>query len=256
MATSYTETYTLNYERSNALNEWQLSSLLNAFTSVSVAHDRALEQGQMAKQNLLWIITQHDIHIQRLPENGETLRVTTTAWGHNAFFCFRSYAVADQTGTEIIHGDTSYMLIDATTRQVARIPKQVITRYESVYTKRGPHFPRLQRTLTGLTVHEHPHVVQFTDLDTNGHTSNTVYLDWIVNDLGWEWQQQYVPCHLAIKYEKELLYHQSLTTAFAVEPQEHGRVITHHRIQSEAVRHALLQITWQPRSGVTGEPSR
>ncbi|MDO4680417.1 MAG: thioesterase [Aerococcus sp.] len=244
MGKSYTQTYLLNYERVNALNEWQLSAMLNAFVSTAIQQDHILSVA--SHQQLLWVITQHDIQITRLPHNGETLQVKTTAWGHNAFFCFRSYEVMDEEGVEIIHGETTYMLIDADTRQVARIPDTVIEQYDSRYERRGPRLPRLTKSLPDAD-QTHAHQVQFIDLDMNGHMSNAIYLDWLMNDLGLEWQQQYLPKHVTIKYEKELLYKDSLTIKTAIRETEAGEVVTDHVIESTSDRNALIQLTWEQR---------
>lgn len=244
MPNSYTATYTLDYERCNALNDWRLSAMLNAFSSTSIAHDRATRK---KTSPFLWVITQNDITIHRLPKNGEEVQVTTTAWGNNAFFCFRSYRVEDASGKEIIHAETVYALIDKKKRQLIRIPEEVVEQYDSHRVRRGAPIPKLPKTLDHVDLMD-TLTIQFSDLDTNGHTSNAVYLDWVMNALGRDWHQYYFAEHITIKYEKELLYQQRVDQQIAILERTDDVATTCHIIQVEGERHAIIQVTWHKRS--------
>ena len=53
------------------------------------------DQDMLEKYNLVWIITDYDIDVVRLPKFGEEMTIETEALSYNRLFCYRRCTVFD-----------------------------------------------------------------------------------------------------------------------------------------------------------------
>ena len=74
--------------------------------------DRCLEQ-----YNLVWIITDYDIDVIRLPRFAEEITIETEALTYNRLFCYRRFTIYDEAGQEIIHMVATFVLMDRDSRK-------------------------------------------------------------------------------------------------------------------------------------------
>ena len=194
----------------------QVSSMQSMELGIS---DRDL----LEQRNLVWIITDYDITVHRLPVFDEQITIETQALAHNRLFCYRSFVVRDQ--------------MDRDSRKVQSVPEEITEPYESPFEKkirRGPRYPELNGAM------EQDYHVRFYDLDMNGHVNNTKYLDWVFEVMGAEFLTQYIPKSVHLKYVKEVLPGGMITSSV-----EREGMISNHVISSEGQIHAQALITWE-----------
>ena len=210
--------------------------------SLQVSGMQSIELGVSDKAiledyNLVWIITEYDIEVVRLPRFAEEITIETEALSYNRLFCYRRFTIYDETGQELIHMMATFVLMDRDSRRVHVVEPEIVAPYQSDFDKkliRGPKYESLNESISK------DYHVRFYDLDMNGHVNNSKYLDWIFEVMGADFLTQYIPKKINLKYVKEVRPGGVITSAV-----ERTGLETKHEITSDAATNAQAIITWQ-----------
>ena len=174
--------------------------------SLQVSGMQSIELGVSDKAilenyNLVWIITDYDIEVDRLPRFAEEITIETEALSYNRLFCYRRFTIYDETGQELIHMMATFVLMDRDSRKVHAVEPEIVAPYQSDFDKkliRGPKYESLDEPVSK------DYHVRFYDLDMNGHVNNSKYLDWIFEVMGADFLTHYIPKKINLKYVKEV----------------------------------------------------
>ena len=210
--------------------------------SLQVSGMQSIELGVSDKAiledyNLVWIITDYDIEVARLPHFAEEITIETEALSYNRLFCYRRFTIYDEAGQELIHMMATFVLMDRDSRKVHAVEPEIVVPYQSDFDKkliRGPRYEPLEE-LVSKDYH-----VRFYDLDMNGHVNNSKYLDWIFEVMGADFLTQYIPKKINLKYVKEVRPGGVITSAV-----ERTGLKSKHEITSDDATNAQAIITWQ-----------
>ncbi len=210
--------------------------------SLQVSGMQSIELGVSDKtileeHNLVWIITDYDIEVVRLPRFAEEITIETEALSYNRLFCYRRFTIYDETGQELIHMMATFVLMDRDSRKVHAVEPEIVAPYQSDFDKkliRGPKYANLEEPVSK------DYHVRFYDLDMNGHVNNSKYLDWIFEVMGADFLTQYIPKKINLKYVKEVRPGGVITSAV-----ERTGLKSKHEITSDDATNAQAIITWQ-----------
>ena len=210
--------------------------------SLQVSGMQSIELGVSDKTiledyNLVWIITEYDIEVVRLPRFAEEITIETEALSYNRLFCYRRFTIYDETGQELIHMLATFVLMDRDSRKVHAVEPEIVAPYQSDFDKkliRGPKYESLEEPVSK------DYHVRFYDLDMNGHVNNSKYLDWIFEVMGADFLTQYIPKKINLTYVKEVRPGGVITSAV-----ERNRLKSKHEITSDGATNAQAIITWQ-----------
>ncbi|WP_261445632.1 acyl-[acyl-carrier-protein] thioesterase [Streptococcus mitis] len=210
--------------------------------SLQVSGMQSIELGVSDKTiledyNLVWIITDYDIEVVRLPRFAEEITIETEALSYNRLFCYRRFTIYDESGQELIHMMATFVLMDRDSRKVHAVEPEIVAPYQSDFDKkliRGPKYEPLEEAVSK------DYHVRFYDLDMNGHVNNSKYLDWIFEVMGADFLTQYIPKKINLKYVKEVRPGGVITSAV-----ERTGLESKHEITSDGATNAQAIITWQ-----------
>ena len=210
--------------------------------SLQVSGMQSIELGVSDKTiledyNLVWIITDYDIEVVRLPRFAEEITIETEALSYNRLFCYRRFTIYDEVGQELIHMMATFVLMDRDSRKVHAVEPEIVAPYQSEFDKkliRGPKYESLNEPISK------DYHVRFYDLDMNGHVNNSKYLDWIFEVMGADFLTQYIPKKINLKYVKEVRPGGVITSSV-----ERTGLESKHEITSDGVTNAQAIITWQ-----------
>ena len=210
--------------------------------SLQVSGMQSIELGVSDKTiledyNLVWIITEYDIEVVRLPRFAEEITIETEALSYNRLFCYRRFTIYDEAGQDLIHMMATFVLMDRDSRKVQAVESEIVAPYQSEFDKkliRGPKYANLEAPISK------DYHVRFYDLDMNGHVNNSKYLDWIFEVMGAEFLTQYIPKKINLKYVKEVRPGGVITSAV-----ERTGLESKHEITSDGATNAQAIITWQ-----------
>ena len=210
--------------------------------SLQVSGMQSIELGVSDKtileeHNLVWIITDYDIEVVRLPRFAEEITIETEALSYNRLFCYRRFTIYDEEGRELIHMIATFVLMDRDSRKVHAVEPEIVAPYQSDFDKkliRGPKYESLDEPFSK------DYHVRFYDLDMNGHVNNSKYLDWIFEVMGADFLTQYIPKRINLKYVKEVRPGGVITSSV-----ERTGLESKHEITSDGATNAQAIITWQ-----------
>ena len=211
--------------------------------SLQVSGMQSIELGVSDKTiledyNLVWIITDYDIEVARLPRFAEEITIETEALSYNRLFCYRRFTIYDEAGQGLIHMMATFVLMDRDSRKVHAVESEIVAPYQSDFDKkliRGPKYESLNEPVSK------DYHVRFYDLDMNGHVNNSKYLDWIFEVMGADFLTQYIPKKINLKYVKEVRPGGVITSAV----ERRSGLETKHEITSDGITNAQAIITWQ-----------
>ena len=143
--------------------------------SLQVSGMQSIELGVSDKAilenyNLVWIITDYDIEVVRLPRFAEEITIETEALSYNRLFCYRRFTIYDEAGQELIHMMATFVFMDRDSRKVHAVEPEIVAPYQSDFNKkliRGPKYESLEEPFSK------DYHVRFYDLDMNGHVNNS-----------------------------------------------------------------------------------
>ena len=210
--------------------------------SLQVSGMQSIELGVSDKAiledyNLVWIITDYDIEVVRLPRFAEEITIETEALSYNRLFCYRRFTIYDETGQDLIHMMATFVLMDRDSRKVHAVEPEIVAPYQADFDKkliRGPKYESLEEPISK------DYHVRFYDLDMNGHVNNSKYLDWIFEVMGADFLTQYIPKKINLKYVKEVRPGGVITSAV-----ERTGLESKHEIASDGATNAQAIIIWQ-----------
>ena len=191
----------------------------------------------LEQYNLVWIITDYDIDVVRLPQFAEEITIETEALTYNRLFCYRRFAIYDEAGQEIIHMVATFVLMDRESRKVHPVASEIVAPYQSEFSKkllRGPKYAELEEAISK------DYHVRFYDLDMNGHVNNSKYLDWIFEVMGAGFLTNHIPKKINLKYVKEVRPGGMITSSYELNGLE-----SNHQVTSDGDINAQAKIIWQ-----------
>ena len=210
--------------------------------SLQVSGMQSIELGVSDKAiledyNLVWIITDYDIEVVRLPRFAEEITIETEALSYNRLFCYRRFTIYDEAGQGLIHMMATFVLMDRDSRKVHAVEPEIVAPYQSEFSKKLMRGPKYQSLENPISKDYH---VRFYDLDMNGHVNNSKYLDWIFEVMGADFLTQYIPKKINLKYVKEVRPGGVITSSV-----ERTGLESKHVITSDGATNAQAIITWQ-----------
>ncbi|MGT2907165.1 acyl-ACP thioesterase domain-containing protein [Streptococcus dentiloxodontae] len=240
MGKTFKMTYQVPFYETDVNHNVKLSTLLSVALQVSSKQSEELGNADdyvYKTYNLVWVITDYDITIDRLPVYNEIVTIETEAVAYNKLFCYRDFYIYGEKGDKIMTIGSTFVLMDYDTRKVAEVPDDLVAPYESDKIKkilRGPKYKLLENA-----EHTFYHVRYF-DLDMNGHVNNSKYLEWMLDVFELDFLTNYIPKKIHLKYVKEIHHGNDIHSAYQLDG-----LTSQHQITVDDSLHAQAIIDWQ-----------
>ena len=239
MGLTYQMKMKIPFDMSDMNGNIKLPSLILLSLQVSGSQSAQLgvsDKEILEKYNLVWIITEYDIDVIRLPRFSEEMTIETEALSYNRLFCYRRFTIYDESGQAIIQMLATFALMDRDSRKVHSVDPDIVAPYQSEFSKkiiRGPKYTDLDNP-TSKDYH-----VRFYDLDMNGHVNNSKYLDWIFEVMGADFLMDHIPQKINLKYVKEVRPGGMISSSYELIGSQ-----SRHQVTSQGVVNAQALIQW------------
>lgn len=233
----------------NTLNEWHLSAMLNGLLEVSDAQLDQLDAGDevMHAKGLGWVITQYHFDIKRFPTSKEPVILSSWADSYNKFFSYRDYQLEDAQGNELVHLDSSWVMMSFKTRGMVRVDPEIVAQVQAKPIRTVKKFKRIPKKDYSQAKHK-PYRVRYFDIDANQHVNNVHYFDWMIDTLDLDFITKYAIDTVDIRYEREISYGATPESYVLVEPDEDQKgVTTFHAIKTGKEVHTECALHWHLR---------
>lgn len=237
----YKEDFLIPFDMVDVNHNIKLPKLLSYCLFVSGKQSHLLGRSDeyvLEQFGLVWIITDYEVTIHRLPQFTETITIETEAISYNKFFCYRVFRVYDAAGELLLDILTYFALMDANTRKVSPVLPEIVDVYGSAFVKKIQRAPKM---LPLENAEQTTYHVRYFDIDMNGHVNNSIYLDWMYDVLGYDFLSRHRPSKLQLKYSREVSPGGEISSNVVKEG-----LTTYHDITSEGQINAQAVIEWLP----------
>ena len=173
----YTDNFTVTDLQCDRYGRLKPSAILWMVQEIAGRHclQLGLDWDSLAKRGMFWAIIRHRVHIQRLPEKNETIRIETWPMPTTRVAYPRNVVAFDEAGNELWRSMSLWVLMDMESRAMILPGKSGVEVCSVLHGDELPTPGSLSpATLSGCL----ERTVRFTDLDINGHMNNCRYLDW------------------------------------------------------------------------------
>lgn len=213
----YRENFKLAGNALDCFNRLKPSALLDLMQQVATnqCDELALDWQTMANKGLLWAVTRTHVQLLRQPVPSSTITVETWPGKASRVAYPRSTVGYDDQGNELFRGISLWVLMDLHTRKLV-LPG-----------KSGLELPGIERggelavpgSLAPVKLEgQAQRTVRYSELDRNGHMSNTRYLDWMEDLLPSAFHREHPLMDFTVTYLSEAREGQTVDMSYALGP--------------------------------------
>ena len=169
---------------------WRLkpASFMNLAQEAAGNHAVYLGFGydDLIKTNTAWILSRVHVEFIDAPLWREDITLTTWHKGLNRLFFLRDFILTDKDGKERMKATTSWLVMNLETRRLVRDPG--LMEDGTICTENALETPadKVQMPKDMEPEHIMDHVVAYSDIDTNAHANNAMYMQWAMDAVGYE----------------------------------------------------------------------
>lgn len=160
---------------------------------------------------------------------------------YNKFFCYRNFWIHDEQGEELVKIESVFVLMDFVNRKMSSVNEEIIAPFESEKIKKIKRQEKIEKVEAGFML---PYRVRFYDIDSNQHVNNTMYFNWIIDVLGYDFLTTHIPEKVLIRFDKEVEYGNEIESHYEQIALEDG-VQTRHEIRMQDQVYCEANITWR-----------
>lgn len=169
---------------------WRLkpTSFMNLAQEAAGRHAVYLGFGydDLIKSNTAWILSRVHVEFVDAPKWREEVTLNTWHKGLNRLFYLRDFLVTDNEGKTRVKATTSWLVLNLETRRLVRDP--MLMEEGTVCDENVIETPadKVQMPKDAAPELVRSHAVSYSDIDTNGHTNNAMYMQWAMNSVDYE----------------------------------------------------------------------
>lgn len=169
---------------------WRLkpSAFMNLAQEAAGQHAVYLGFGydDLIVSNTAWILSRLNIKFLDTPLWRDEITLTTWHKGLNRLFYIRDFVLTDKDGKERVKATTSWLVMNLENRRLVRDPKLVDM--DGICTDDAIETPadKVQMPKDVEAEYVMDHRVSYSDVDTNGHTNNAMYMQWAMDTVEYE----------------------------------------------------------------------
>lgn len=215
----YTKSMMVDFKEVDRFLHLKLDAFLQMLNTTSMYHtvSLGLAPDYMEQRGMVWVLYSWNIRLFRGDFYAKKLYFTTFALFHRDIYSHRYFLVKDEEGTLVGYALSVWIVIDFEKRKMVKVPEDVQTVYLS---QLEPELTEEQAQIVSILstaplkkrrnpqyTHEKEMELRFHDIDSNGHVNNTVYVDWAMESLTTDKNEEFLITHvveaLSIVYKKE-----------------------------------------------------
>ena len=188
-------------------------SLIGLFQDAATNQSSFLGVGHdyMVSNNLIWVLLKYNIHINRMPEFKEIVKIVTFPMYYERFYVYRKFEMYDEKENLIAFAYSTWTIVDIETKKLCRITKDLTKAYGFTTKDRFSEkitFNNIPKLAEGD--YETIFKIRYMDIDNNLHVNNTKYLAWAIETVPYNIITGSDLSHIDIVYRKEIKYGQSV----------------------------------------------
>ena len=184
----YTEKLTVPCYDTDAAWRLKPASFMNMAQEAAGRHAVYLGFGydDLIKNNTAWILSRVHVEFPDTPLWRDEITLTTWHKGIERLFFLRDFVLTDNTGKVRAKAATSWLVLNLETRRLVRDPKLVEEGTVCRDNACAASAEKVQMPKDIEPRHVMDHIVAYSDIDTNGHANNAMYMQWAMDAVDYE----------------------------------------------------------------------
>lgn len=244
----YEREFAIQYHETDQYGFVRHVALLNFMQTAGVDHAALLNVsvGGLRKLGYTWVLSRVHLAMERYLRAGDMIRIRTWPAARIPLFTVRDFELLDGAGAVIGRATTSWAVLHMTSRRPARLddvlPEFPLTPRRAIDDDFStlPVLPKAGRQLDVPVLRS--------DLDSNRHVNNTVYVTWALEAIPDDMDRNCRLVSLEIGFRAEALYGDVIRSIITPSPDDPACFI--HRIENAADGRELarLRTRWEPKT--------
>lgn len=186
MNLSHKEDLTIKCYETDILTNLTPFAFMNMAQEAANLHATEINFGydDLIKNRLAWVLSRLRIKFLNTPKWRDKTTLETWHKGNDGLFALRDFLMSDASGSPAIVAASYWLIINIDTRRIQR------TDHVPGYAESKADNPRdvMEEKCEKIVAPDHielhhEHIVQYSDLDMNGHTNNAKYIEWAIDSI-------------------------------------------------------------------------
>lgn len=179
----YSKELFVNSYHTDLKGKLSIPSLFSFFQEIAWEHASLHGFGyeHLKEQGFFWALSRFHLTIDKLPNWTDRLKLITWPSGIDGIFALRDFEIYDMNGNKLIGATSSWLIVDTNTRRPRRpdVFKEKMPICDTIRSTEmnGQRIDNLEKEASTLF----ENVTRVSDIDVNGHTNNTKYVEWAIN---------------------------------------------------------------------------
>ncbi|NLL81865.1 MAG: acyl-ACP thioesterase [Tissierellia bacterium] len=219
------------------------ASILSYMGEVSTIQSVGLGVGisELYDNNMAWMLNRWKVRFLEYPRPRDKIKVETWCSSIDRFYALREFAIYNMAGEKIIKASTQWVLLDTIKKRPKRVPQTMVDIYGAISEKHFTDFYDF-KDVSRIEMRD---VVDFhvrkSEIDYNNHVNNAKYLDWMLEAIPVEIDENHLLYELEIMYKKEIKYGETIYSSFTRNDEENTYI---HKISKDDEINAFGKSKW------------
>ena len=202
---------TIYFSQANKNKALALQELLRITSDAAVEDYRqqGLSREFLFEHDYAILVSRVAFHFHRMPLENERIEVTTWEEKPELFQLKRAYEITSDSGERLVSGLSAWLLVNPHTRKIIP-PKEFTLHQSNDYEKQKDCMKPGKIVLPKDMQKVDERIVRYSDLDSNGHTTNSRYGAFVVDALPAEYNEKEL-VDFRLNYSREALLGETLT---------------------------------------------
>ncbi len=199
---------------------WKPNAIMTMMQELAGLHAARLGFGRqdiVRDHQAVWMLTRHDMVIDRYPVIGDPLVGKTFPTRARRGIYPRFYRIEDEAGSSLVRGSSFWTLADIRRRAMAQLPQVASAMPDNEHLEKPLPYPSGAREMEEGREICRQWKPLYTDIDRNGHVNNTRVADWALCFLDECVDLKRRPIHaLQVTYHREMLQGEAISLRFVM----------------------------------------
>lgn len=229
----YSKEFTIPYYDCNKLGYVKPVALLEYLVETSSLHSDDIGSGleDLTKEDYGWILSRWKVKLYNYPRAREKIQIQTWASDFEKFYANREFKIYDESNNLILKASTLWIFMSLKRKRPIRIPKNVIDSFNYKSEKNFDEFFKFEDDFKDNISMDFR--VRKTDIDYNNHVNNAKYLNWILEPIPLDIDENYVLDEFDIYYKKEIKYEHIIESKLSRKEIKNDDIVYFHEIYNK-----------------------
>jgi len=238
--------YTIHYYEIDSSKNCLLTTIADYFNDIAILQSENAGVGieHLLSNKIVWVLYKWDIKINKMPKLFENVRVRT--WSHciKKFYAYRQFEIINEKNEVIITADSLWFLINTQNRRPIRVPDYMLEAYKTPKNEEiNIDIEKLKAPTNSQF--EKNFKVRYSDIDTNNHVNNVIYIDWALESIPNEIVTTRKLKNIIVTYEKETNYGETINSISEQLNENNQLIFNHSIINSNNETLTLVKTIWE-----------